>query len=281
MDAIKFGVEDYVVKEADSGYLDRLPASIERILERQRLLKGKARADKALQEAKEAADKANLAKSHFLESVSQDLRQSLLAATLLNSALLRRVEAPELQKIIKNQAAAHDSMLEMLNALLELSNLESGVTHLNRYDFPVADLLQHLEDQFQEQAQEKGLQLRIRTSSATIHSDPYLLERMVQNFLSNAIKYTDRGKILVGCRRRQRKLRLEVWDTGIGIPVEQCESIFKAFSQLGDSVRESCEGIGLGLSIVNQIAMLLDHSLDVNSISGHGSVFAVEIPLSQ
>ncbi len=280
VDAMKLGAEDYVVKEPDSGYLDRLPTSIERVLDRQRLLMEKARADKALQEAKVAAEKANTAKSHFLASVSHDLRQPLCAATLLNSVLSRKVEAPELQKIIKDQAAVHESMLEMLNALLELSKLESGVTPLKRRDFQVADLLQHLDEQFQEQAQEKGLQLRILTSSATIYSDPSLLERILQNFLSNAIKYTDRGKILVGCRRRQRKLRLEVWDTGTGIPEDQRESIFEAFYQIGNSVRESYKGLGLGLSIVDQLAKLLDHSLDVKSVSGQGSMFAVEVPLA-
>ena len=280
VDAMKLGAEDYVIKEPDSGYLDRLPASIERVVERQRLLMEKARADKVLQEAKVAAEKANAAKSHFLASVSHDLRQPLCAATLLNSALARKVEAPELQKIIKDQAAVHESMLDMLNALLELSKLESGVTPLKRRDFQVADLLQHLDEQFQEQAQEKGLQLRIQTSSSTICSDPSLLERILQNFLSNAIKYTDRGKILVGCRRQQRKLRLEVWDTGTGIPADQRESIFEAFYQLGNSVSESYTGLGLGLSIVDQLAKLLDHSLDVKSVSGQGSMFAVEVPLA-
>ncbi len=190
VDAMRFDAESHVVKEPDRGYLDRLLVSIERVLERQRWLMEKDQADKALQEAKEAAEKANSAKSHFLASVSHDLRQPLFAATLLNSALFRRVEGYELLKIIKYQAAAHDSILVMLNALLELSKLESGESPLNRHDFPVADMLQHLDEQFQEQALEKGLQLRIRTSSATIHSDPSLLERIVQNFLSNAIKYT-------------------------------------------------------------------------------------------
>ena len=124
-----------------------------------------------------------------------------------------------------------------------------------------------------------GLGWRVVPSSLSVRSDPRLLEQMIRNLLSNAVKYTNKGKILLGCRRRGDKLRIEVWDTGIGIPEEQLQAIFEEFHQLDNPARERSKGLGLGLAIVERLADLLGHAVDVRSRPGKGSVFAVEVPL--
>jgi two-component system CheB/CheR fusion protein len=145
----------------------------------------------------------------------------------------------------------------------------------------VSNILTRMQSEYAHMAEAKGLELRVVPCSALIRSDLRLLERLVENLLSNAIKYCERGRVLVGCRRRGEKLRIEVWDTGIGIPAEQLEAIFEAYHQLDNPARERSRGLGLGLTVVQRMAELLDHRIDVRSTLGRGSMFAVEVPLGR
>ena len=279
VEILKLGVKDYILKEPDSGYLERLPALIERIMEKQRLLEEKVQAEAALQQAKQAAEDANQAKSLFLAAASHDLRQPLQSIALLNSVLRRKVQDRDTLKLIEDQGSILQSITDTLNTLLDLSKCESGVVTPRLIDFPVGQVIDKMDTEFRGQAQAKGLGFRTVLAKAIIRSDPVLLERIVQNFLSNAIKYTKAGKVLLGCRNRGRNLRIEVWDTGIGFPEDERRQIFEAFYQLDNAAREAHKGLGLGLSIVDQLAGLLEHRLDVRSVPGKGSLFAVEVPL--
>src|SRR5206468_2364245 len=147
--------------------------------------------------------------------------------------------------------------------------------------FTIGDLLDRLKTEFAYHAATKQLGWRVVAGSRNLRSDPRLLEQMLRNLLANAVKYTERGKILLGCRRRGDKLRIEVWDTGIGIPAGQLKAIFEEFHQLDNVARERNRGLGLGLSIVQRISDLLGHAIEVHSRPGHGSVFAIEVPLGE
>ena len=172
-------------------------------------------------------------------------------------------------------------MSSMLDTLLDINQLEAGIVRREMVDFPINAVLEHLRTQFSFHAAAHGLGWRVVPSSLSVRSDPRLLEQMIRNLLSNAVKYTNKGKILLGCRRRGDKLRIEVWDTGIGIPEEQLQAIFEEFHQLDNPARERSKGLGLGLAIVERLADLLGHAVDVRSRPGKGSVFAVEVPLGR
>src|SRR6201982_2290617 len=159
--------------------------------------------------------------------------------------------------------------------------LAAGIVRREMVDFPINDVLEQLRTQFSFHAAAHRLGWRVVPSSLSVRSDPRLLEQMIRNLLSNAVKYTNKGKILLGCRRRGSKLRIEVWDTGIGVPEEQLQAIFEEFHQLDNPAREHSKGLGLGLTIVERLADLLGLSVDVRSRPGKGSVFAVEVPLGQ
>ena len=143
--------------------------------------------------------------------------------------------------------------------------------------FPLNDLFDRLREEFGYRAHSQRLELHVVPCSLSIRSDPVLLEQVIRNLLSNALKYTERGKVLLGCRRRGGKLSIEIWDTGIGIPNEELEAIFEEYHQLGNAARERSRGLGLGLSIVKRLGILLDHRISVRSHLGKGSVFAVEV----
>jgi two-component system CheB/CheR fusion protein len=170
-------------------------------------------------------------------------------------------------------------MSGMLNTLLDINQIEAGTVHAEMIDFRVNSLLEQMRDEFAYHAQAKGLVLRVVPSSLMISSDPRLLEQMVRNLLSNALKYTKRGKVLVGCRRHKGTLSLEVWDTGIGIPDAELHAIFEEYHQIDNAARERSRGLGLGLSIVHRLGALLDHPVRVQSRPGRGSVFSIEVKL--
>jgi two-component system CheB/CheR fusion protein len=170
-------------------------------------------------------------------------------------------------------------MSSLLDALLDVSRLDNGAVTPDVTEFPIGGLLERLRLDFVNHARDKNLVLRVVSSSAIIRSDPVLLEHIVRNLLSNAIRYTASGKILLGCRRRGTNLRIEVRDTGIGIPQEKVDRIFEEFHQLDNPARDRRKGWGLGLAIVARSARLLGHRVDVHSVSGRGSTFAVEVPL--
>jgi two-component system, sensor histidine kinase len=233
----------------------------------------------ALKEARREAEHANLAKSRFLATASHDLRQPLQTLGLLNGALRRMTKDEECREVLREQDSAIDAMSRLLNALLDISKLESGAIKLERTDFAVAPLFEALRREFAGVAASKGLTLAIDTPRACVHSDTALVNQVLRNLLSNAIKYTQQGSVEVRCRAQDAKLRLEVRDTGVGIAPDQVNLIFDEFYQIGVSPNSSRDGYGLGLSIVQRIVKLLDLHIDVSSVPGKGSVFAIELPM--
>lgn len=234
-----------------------------------------------LREAKELADAANLAKSRFLASASHDLRQPLHAMSLLLGVLRNRTEDPELLPVTDQLQQSLDAMMELFSALLDISKFETGAVTVNKSVIRVDQLLSRIQVDFGAAARAKGVRLRIVGCPRTVWSDSMLLERVLRNLVSNAIRYTPSGgRVLLGTRRRGDALRLDVLDTGPGIPVGQLRSIFEEFHQVGNPARQRSEGHGLGLAIVKRGAGLLGHRLDVASTPGRGSRFSIEVPLS-
>ncbi len=221
---------------------------------------------------------ANLAKSRFLAAASHDLRQPLHALGLFVAQLHGRVRANERRRIVARIDAALSAMNELFNALLDISKLDAGVLSPSITEFPVAKLLDRVDTTFTEAAQEKGLSLRFISSSAWVRSDFILLERIVFNLVSNAVRYTSSGGVVVGCRKRGLNLRIEVWDTGPGVPQDQQQNIFGEFYRLGAPGGDGRSGLGLGLAIVDRLCRLLDHSVLLTSILGKGSCFSVALP---
>ena len=235
----------------------------------------------ALAAAKRQADRANTAKSRFLAAASHDLRQPLQTLTLVQGLLAKSVEGEKAKKYLARQDGALQTMSEMLNSLLEINQIEAGTIEANFVDFPVAELLERLKDEFNYHAASRNLALHVVSSSLNIHSDRQLLEQMIRNLISNALKFTRDGKILLGCRRRKGLLSIEVWDTGIGIPAKDVEAIFEEYHQLGNDARETGKGVGLGLSIVKRLGDMLGHAVRVRSRPGKGSAFSVDVALAQ
>jgi PAS domain S-box-containing protein len=233
-----------------------------------------------LKQARERAEQADRAKTRFLAAASHDLRQPLHAIELFVAALEASSEDEETHCIIGDLREASNAAGRLLNALLDVSELESGNFEARSMDFPVQQLLDRMLRVYGPQARERGLSLRMVPSSHVIHSDPNLLERILGNLLSNAVRYTQQGRILMGCRRRRNKLRIEVWDTGQGIPEGERQRIFEEFHQLDNPARERRRGVGLGLSIVRRLANILGHEIFLHSVRGQGSMFAVELVLT-
>ena len=251
----------------------RVAAAIRDVSERKRV-------EQALMEARRDAEHANRAKSRFLATASHDLRQPLQTLGLLNGALRRMIQDPECLEVLSQQEEAIDAMSRLLNALLDISKLESGAITLALTDFPLMPLLELVRRDFAGLATTKGLRLAVDCPDVEIHSDPALVTQLLRNLLSNAVKYTQRGAVELRCERSPSGLRIEVRDTGIGIPADQIALIFDEFYQIGVSPNSSRDGYGLGLSIVQRIARLLDLEIDVTSTPGKGSVFGFELPIS-
>ncbi len=231
-------------------------------------------------EAKEQAERANLAKSKFLAAASHDLRQPLQAANLFLAVLENRVGEEERRFVLDKLRQSLIALDSLLNALLDVSKLEAGVSQPAPSVFPVGELLIQLASEFAPRAAERRLRFRVVASSLYLRTDRTFLERILRNLLSNALNYTEKGGILLGARRHGPNLRIEVWDSGIGIPAEKLDEIFEDFTQLGNEHRDRDRGLGLGLAIVKRIAKLLDSPLTVRSSLGKGSVFACELPLA-
>ena len=223
---------------------------------------------------------ANAAKSRFLAMASHDLRQPLHALGLFVAQLRTPLKSRERTKTIERVDATRKEMVEMFNSLLDISRLDAGILRPKITEFPVARLLQEIETRFDQATREKGLRLRVRRSDAWVRSDAMLLERILLNLVSNAVRYTLRGGIIVGCRRRGEMLRIEVWDSGPGIPEDQKQNIFGEFFQLTVPERSRYGGLGLGLAIVDKLRLLLNHQIDLASTVGRGSRFAILVPMA-
>ncbi|MDR3435701.1 PAS domain S-box protein [Telmatospirillum sp.] len=228
--------------------------------------------------AKEVAEQANMAKTRFLAAASHDLRQPLQALSMFVTVLAGREHTPEDAALIQRIEDSAGALETLLNGLLDVSKLEAGLVEPVLTAFDVGRLLSRLAAEFGPLVNEAGLDFHYVPSSAPIQSDPALLERILRNLLNNAVRYTKSGRILLGCRRRGDILRIEVWDTGIGIPHDQLPLIFREFHQLGNSARDRRQGLGLGLTIVDRLVQLLGHRIDVASEPRKGSVFAIEVP---
>ncbi len=233
-----------------------------------------------LARAKTAAEAANLSKTRFLAAASHDILQPLNAARLYASSLaegIGQIGREERADLARNVDVSLEAVEEILGALLDISRLDAGAMKPEISDVPVVDLLRMLEIEFHPLARSKGLDLRFVSSRLAIRTDRRLMRRLLQNLVSNAIKYTLEGRVLVGCRRAGGALRIEVWDTGLGIPTDQQQAVFQEFQRLDQGARVA-RGLGLGLSIVQRLGRVLDHPIGLNSRPGKGSVFSVAAP---
>ncbi len=256
-----------------------------------------------LLEAKAEADQANLSKSRFLAAASHDLLQPLNAARLFVSALNDSLNTTEAGSFVhrkrdqdhaRNAVIALRSTEQLIDGLLDISSLDTGIVRAEIENFAVQPLLSRLEIEFSVLAREKGLALKLVPCSGFVKSDPQLLRRVLQNFISNAVRYTDKGRILIGCRKSGQNLRIEVWDTGMGIASDKTAEIFEEFRRLETASHGPDKGLGLGLAIVERIRQILDAKVSVVSktanqldtatgheINCHGTCFSIEVPCGQ
>jgi len=237
---------------------------------------------KELSLAKEKAEIANLEKSRFLAAASHDLRQPMQGLWLFVGNLRQQWGRPDAIKILDHIEASLDAMRSLFDALLNISQLDSGGVEASFRNFAIQDSLSRVESEFSAECDRKMLRFKVWPSTAWVHSDPMLLDRILLNFVANAVKYTPTGGgLLVACRRRGERLDIQVWDTGLGIPVEHQESIFSEFVQLNNPERDRAKGLGLGLAISRRLAVILGAALQLRSRPGHGSVFSVSVPLAE
>jgi GAF domain-containing protein/ActR/RegA family two-component response regulator len=223
---------------------------------------------------------ANKYKSHFLASASHDLRQPLHALNLFVAQLRDESNPAERSRLVYRIDEAVGSMNELFGALLDMTKLEAGILKPNRIAIPVERLLDRIETTFADAAREKGLRLRVVASDAWVSSDPILLERIMLNLVSNAVRYTERGGVVVGCRHRGAELRIDICDTGVGIPADERQRIFGEFYRLSGLASDSSGGFGLGLAIADRLGRLLGHRVELESNLGRGSRFSVSVPLA-
>ena len=236
-----------------------------------------------LERAKNEADAANLSKTRFLAAASHDILQPLNAARLYASSLsegVNQIDPDERKNLARNVDVSLEAVEEIIGALLDISRLDAGATRPEISDVPVADLMRTLEIEFAALARAKGLKLVFVSTSLAVRTDRRLLRRLLQNLISNALKYTIEGRVLVGCRRVSGAARIEVWDTGLGIPPEHERAVFAEFKRLDQGARVA-RGLGLGLSIVERLGRVLEHAVGLRSRPGKGSVFSVTAPLGR
>ncbi len=231
----------------------------------------------AMETAQRQAEQANVAKSRFLAAASHDLRQPLQTLVLLQGSLTKVIEGEQARQLLTRLDQALGAMSGMLNALLDINQIEAGTVRAEMVVFSINDLFDRMKDEFTYHAKAKDLDLRVIPCSISVRSDVRLLEQMLRNLLSNALKYTKHGKVLLGCRRHAGMVSIEIWDTGIGIPDEELQAIFEEYHQINNAARERTHGLGLGLSIVQRLGKLMGHRVRVRSRLGKGSVFAIEI----
>jgi PAS domain S-box-containing protein len=236
--------------------------------------------EKALQRAEQEADRARNVKSRFLNTASNDLRHHLQTLSLLNGALRKIVTEPEAHKMFAMQGDALAHLNDVLNSLLEISKLESGDVELKLAETPIQEIFQKMMDEFDSQAQAKGLQLHFDSQSEVAYSDRVLLTRIVRILISNAIRYSNQGAVRVCCRREPGGLRITVRDSGIGIAPDQLARIFDEFYRIDHDPAARNSSLGLGLSIVERSVKLLGTKVDLESELGKGSSFSLVVPVA-
>jgi len=236
-------------------------------------------AEESVRLAVDNAERAYREKEDFLLAVSHDIRQPLQTLSFLQDVLAKKIHDPEMRELLARQAGTVSAMTEALNTLLHFDRLERGAVEPRLTDVSLGEILERLRDEFEDRARAKLLTLRCVPTSLVARTDPVLLSRVLRNLLSNAIKYTKAGSVLIGCRRRSTVVRIEVWDTGIGIPADETELIFEKHRQ--GNMEANQQGFGLGLSLVRHLCRLLGHQVEVSSAFGKGSVFAVSLPFSE
>ncbi|HHI92174.1 MAG TPA: response regulator [Gammaproteobacteria bacterium] len=224
---------------------------------------------------KEEAEQANIAKSKFLAAASHDLRQPLHALMLFTSVLDESIKYPKVRKVVDQITASVDALQSLFNSLLDISRLDAGVLVVETSHFHLQPMFEKLANDYHLAAKEKGLELEFTMCKHAVHSDPALLEQIMRNFVANAIRYTNKGAITISCTDLKTSVRINVTDTGLGIPANKQHAVFNEFYQLGNPQRDRSKGLGLGLAIVERIARLLKHSIEVHSRPGEGSTFSI------
>jgi len=235
-----------------------------------------------LQKQRDVAERASLAKSQFLAAASHDLRQPVHALGLFVSALRAVSGLPTAaSRILDRMEVSTSAMGDLFSAILDISRLDAGVVEVRRQAFALQPLLDRICQDFAEEAADKSIVLHHQATSVVVFSDPHLVERILRNLVSNAIRHSDQGRVVVGCRKRGKAVRLEVWDTGAGITPENQQRIFQEYVQLHNPERDRTRGLGLGLAIVRRLSELLDCELSLRSDVGRGSCFSICLPLAE
>ena len=238
---------------------------------------------KVLKEQKQDAERVSQSKSKFIASSSHDLRQPLHSMRMLLSLLKEHINTSKGQEIFQALERSHSSMDGSFKSIMDLTKIEAGEVVVNVESFPLNTLLDKLRVEHLPQAQAKNLEFSVLPTKSIISTDPVLLERMLRNLITNALYYTDKGKVLIGCRRRGPKLAIQVYDTGCGIKNSDIDKVFDIYQRAGETVKldatnKSC--MGIGLSVVKQLSDLLDHKVSVQSQLNHGTLFEIEVPMS-
>jgi PAS domain S-box-containing protein len=278
-DGTEFPVEISLSPIEDMGQI-LVAAAVRDVTDRKHVEAQLILARQAAEAARDFADRANEGKSRFLATASHDLRQPLQTIELLNGTLRRRVTDHHAIEALSQQEQAIGAMSRLLNALLDISKLESGAIRPEPTDFTVAAIFEELRMEFASIATNKGLRLEVETCQDAVYSDPSLVEQILRNLVSNAVKYTREGWVRLRCLHEAALVRIEVLDTGVGIPADHLPYIYDEFYQVGVPSNCSRDGYGLGLCIVQRLVKLLTLKLDVRSEVGKGSAFSLVLPAS-
>lgn len=265
-----------------SRYYAVLTESLRRRFENEVLAERLAIKNAELDQARIAAEQASRAKTRFFAAASHDLRQPLHAIGLFVDLLTDRVRNPQDRRLVENIETSVAALESLFDALLDISRIDAGAIRSTLVAFDPQALIERLRGDFEAEAAAKGLRLHLRCaqSNGFVRSDPLLVERILRNLIANAIRYTERGGVLVALRQRGDRLNIEVWDTGIGIAADQQEAIFEEFFQLANPERDQDKGLGLGLSIVRRLTQLLDLPISIRSQPGRGTCFRISLPLA-
>ena len=248
--------------------------------ENEQLVEQLKRQNTVAEKARVEAEEASRSKSRFFAAANHDLRQPLHSLGLFATALRNGSVDDQARKMIDQILQCTESLEQLFDNLLDISKLDAGQVEVKRELVSVNVVFDRLRGTFAVPAEDKGLTLTLRRSKAMVATDSTLLFRILSNLIANALRYTEEGGILVGCRKRGRSVRIEVWDTGVGIPREQHDRIFEEFYQLHNPSRDRTRGLGLGLATVKRIVQLLGHPLHLKSVPGRGSKFSIDVPLA-